>query len=57
MQPAAGPCFQRLTVLGQVTGREVHQVVQLLDLLPGTQHLQELELEQGWYDTTQWATV
>jgi hypothetical protein len=35
----------------------VHQVVQLLDLLPGTQHLQELELEQGWYDTTQWATV
>jgi Leucine-rich repeat (LRR) protein len=41
-----GPCYQRLTVDSPVTKASVELVMQLLDLLPGTQHLRELELGQ-----------
>jgi hypothetical protein len=48
--PAAkprGPYFKQLTVAGPVTAATIQHLEQLLDLLPGTQHLEEVVLQDN----------
>jgi hypothetical protein len=55
--PAAKPCHRRLTHLtiqGQPTWAHLQQLEQLLDVLPGTQHLQQIVLSNEPEDAMFW---